>query len=592
MVNFSKEKRQKMLLCLDKLKQEYLNNDEMLADLSEIESELIAKKYGLIWEEHNEDIENIMLKNFLVFNEVIEKEINNSNSLENNFLLEGDNLHCLYLLEKTHKENIDLIYIDPPYNMGERDFIYNDSYVNKDDGYIHSKWLSFMSRRLTLAKNLLNNTGIIFISIDDHELANLKLLCDEIFGENNFIANCFVLDNLKGKANDNFITSVGSRLLVYAKNKALNNYCFNKIENIFADKIENKYIDEDENGFYQLITFKKTGQSKYREDRQYMFYPILQKNGKLYPITQQEFESLYDKENKKFNDNFIEKLKLKYKDYEFILPVDSNGTFLRWTSGFNTFLKEMNKDIVYSNGVKQKKRPKAAEMLQCYASGTPKSLMYKTEYSMGTEELKRIVGENDFNFPKSVTLMMDILKLIPNKNAIVLDFFAGSGTMGQAVLQLNKEDCGNRKFILCTNNENQICEKITYDRCKTIITGNKKDGSYYSDGISANLKYYKTDFISRDKETISEELCKHIKEMVQLEHMVKIDNLNYILLLNDDEADKLEKEWDKYQRVKGIYISKNVLLTASQNKLFKNVEIKVIPDYYFNKELKEIGEIW
>ena len=93
----------------------------MLADLSEIESELIAKKYGLIWEEHNEDIENIMLKNFLVFNEVIEKEINNSNSLENNFLLEGDNLHCLYLLEKTHKENIDLIYIDPPYNMGDQE---------------------------------------------------------------------------------------------------------------------------------------------------------------------------------------------------------------------------------------------------------------------------------------------------------------------------------------------------------------------------------------------------------------------------------------------------------------------------------------
>ena len=154
-------------------------------------------------------------------------------------------------------------------------------------------------------------------------------------------------------------------------------------------------------------------------------------------------------------------------------------------------------------------------------------------------------------------------------------------------MRLNKEDGGNRKFILCTNNENNICEEVTYERLKRVING-------YGDveGIPANLKYYKTDFISKDAEDVSSELLQHIEEMVQLEQGIKIDDKEYKLVLSDEEADGLEKNWDNYQDLKAIYVSRDVLFTSTQNKLFSTVEIHSIPDYYFGSELKEVGESW
>lgn len=477
--------------------------EKLLKQINELKAELkSAKKYGLVWDrESTKELVVSQCETYIpVLEQVKTKKIINEGP--NNLLIEGDNYHVLTSLNFVYKESIDVIYIDPPYNTGHQDFKYNDKYVNEDDGYRHSKWLSFMQKRLVLCRELLTSKGIIFISIDDNELCNLKLLCDDVFGEFNFIANCFVLDNLKGKTNDNFISSVGSRLLVYAKNKRISNEeGFNAIENVFGDKIEKKYSKEDELGFYNLITFKKTGQSKNREDRPYMFYPILEKGGLLYAIEMDEFNKIYDKDSRTFNDEFIDALKQKYKDYNFILPIDSNGEFLRWTSGFPTFLKKKNIDIIYDGGVKQKMRPEASEMLQVYASGTPKTLMYKTSYSTGTDDLKDVLGNDSFDFPKPIDLMIDILKLIPNKDAVILDFFAGSGTTGQAVLELNAEDGGNRRFILCTSTENNICENVTYPRLKTVITGKRSDGSKYSDGLKANLYYFKPDFIKDEENT-------------------------------------------------------------------------------------------
>ena len=582
MGNISKLKREKMLNFLQRLKEQNKTDDESLVAIGEIESALKSQKYGLVWEEHTETVDDNIRGNIPVFTEIKEKTISNVRGGGYNFLLEGDNLHSLYLLKKTHKEKIDVIYIDPPYNTGNKDFIYNDSIIVSDDGYRHSKWLSFMQNRLRLACELLSSEGIIFISIDDNELCNLKLLCDEIFGEYNFIANCFVLDNLKGKANDNFISSVGSRLLVYAKDKRKSSKKgFNDIENIYGIKFENKYIKEDKFGFYNLITFKKTGQSKYREDRPYMFYPILEKNGTLYAIDTDEFEQIYNRETRKFNDAFIDSLRTKYNDFNLILPIDSNGEYLRWTSGFQTFVKKKNLDIVYDDGIKQKIRPEATEFLQVYALGTPKTLMYKGSYSIGTEDLKNVLGINNFNFPKPLELMLDILRLVPNKNAIVLDFFAGSGTTGHAVMQLNKEDGGSRRYILCTNNENNICEEVTYQRLKKI----QKD-------LPHNLKYYRTDFVSRDEEFLAEKLLNHIYEMIQLENGIQIDGKNYIVLLSDADADRLEREWDAAIIPKIIYISRDVLLSTEQEKLFSEVEKQEIPDYYFDFELREVGDLW
>ena len=173
-----------------------------------------------------------------------------------------------------------------------------------------------------------------------------------------------------------------------------------------------------------------------------------------------------------------------------------------------------------------------------------------------------------------------------------MDFFAGSGTTAQAVLELNKEDGGSRSFILCTNNENNICESVTYPRIKTVISGARSDGSKYSEGIPANLKYYHTGFVPKDEDDLSEALLGHIAEMIQLEHGVKLDGQHYIMVLDDDEADALAVHWNEYPDVKALYVSKNVLFTTEQNALFRDVEIHIIPDYYFNFELREVGETW
>ena len=212
----------------------------------------------------------------------------------------------------------------------------------------------------------------------------------------------------------------------------------------------------------------------------------------------------------------------------------------------------------------------------------------------GVNELKGFSLEATFDYPKPVQLIKDLVSgatFFKKKNApIVLDFFAGSGTTGQAVLELNKEDGGNRHFILCTNNENGICDGVTYPRLQTVITGLRSDGSKYSDGIPADLKYYHTDFILKKSENLAADLIAHIDEMIQLEYGVKIDKEKYISILTDEDADELEKNWTNYPNIRAIYISRHVLLTGKQKELFGTHDCFTIPDYYFREELREAGE--
>ena len=160
------------------------------------------RPYGLVWEDKSEKTEDKMQEELPVLKEVKERAlISNSKDAPNHILIEGDNLEALTTLAYTHAGRIDVIYIDPPYNTGNKDFVYNDSFVDREDTYRHSKWLSFMSRRLRIAKQLLSDKGVIFISIDDNEQAQLKLLCDEVFGEENFVAN-IIWKSKSGGAND------------------------------------------------------------------------------------------------------------------------------------------------------------------------------------------------------------------------------------------------------------------------------------------------------------------------------------------------------------------------------------------------------
>src|SRR5574344_101927 len=250
--NLSKIKRDKMLDTINDLKKN-VTDEKTLTNLSLIENELTKKKYGLIWEEHQERVDKELETQIPTFEEIKDKEIISNKDDKFNFLLEGDNLHSLYLLEKTHKEKIDVIYIDPPYNTGNDEFKYNDIFIDKEDFYRHSKWISFMSERLRLAKKVLKKDGLVFISIDDNELYQLKLLCDDIFGESNFIANIVVetangvFGNRASQTKKTFV-KVKDYVLVYANDKSSINRDFQPLYMPTNDLFDNHYsIILDEN---------------------------------------------------------------------------------------------------------------------------------------------------------------------------------------------------------------------------------------------------------------------------------------------------------------------------------------------------------
>lgn len=219
-MNLSQKKRQRMLEFLAQLREEHKDDDSTLTAIGEIENELNSKKYGLVWESHEEAVDVKMQTQIPVFTEDTEKELTAVTDSDYNFLLEGDNLHSLYLLEKTHKGRIDVIYIDPPYNTGKKnDFRYNDAFVVREDSFRHSKWLSFMTERLRIAGSLLSSNGAIFISIDDDEQSALKLLCDDIFGADNFVASAIWEKKFSPQNDSRWLFDSHDFVLVYAKKK-------------------------------------------------------------------------------------------------------------------------------------------------------------------------------------------------------------------------------------------------------------------------------------------------------------------------------------------------------------------------------------
>lgn len=547
MSNLSQIKRQRLMDFLERIKIECKNDDDALVAIGEIESELNGKKYGLVWEDHEEAVDVKMRTHIPVFVEDRSKEITNDIDGGYNFILEGDNLHSLRLLEKTHEGKIDVIYIDPPYNTGNKDFRYDDKYVDSVDGFKHSKWLSFIGKRLQIAVKLLSENGCILISINDIEYAQLKLLCDDIIGEDKYIAT-LIWKSRQNKDNRN-ITGVSvdhEYVLAYAKTMGRRNF---KGGERLVDRYSNP--DNDPRGPWT--------------------------SGNMVGIATEE-----------------QRPNLHYDFIDHRTGINYGKPAMGWRYDRNTMRKLVDENrIIFPESPKG--RPRRKVFLSEVKEVKPgfSSIIGKDIYTRnGTADVVSIFGNRVFDFPKPVALVKELIDQTTSDDSIVLDFFAGSGTTAQAVLELNKEDGGHRQFIICTNNENAICETVTYPRIKTVITGKRSDGSDYSEGISANLKYYRTDFVSKDEEYLSDVLLDHIAEMIQLEHGVKLDGEKYILILEDDEADMLSSHWNDYPNVKALYVSKNVLFTTEQNSLFKNVDVYIIPDYYFNFELREVGETW
>lgn len=579
-INLSKQKRDKMLKTIAKIK-ENIDDDETLKNLSLIEYELTKKKYGLVWEEHEERVDEELKTQIPTFEEVTEKEIKLNNDEKFNFLLEGDNLHSLYILEKTHKGEIDFIYIDPPYNTGNKDFIYNDEYINNDDGYKHSKWLSFMNNRLKIAHNLLSDSGVIFISIDDNEQAQLKLLCDEIFGDNNCIGILPTIMNLKGNQDQFGFAGTHEYTLVYTRDIFK---CELGQFDIDEEEIENEWLIDDIGYYKKGANLKSTGVNAPREKRPNLYFPI---------YVLDETPCGMKNENQKY------RLEWSLEPKDGFLPIYpiTNGKEMSWRWSKNKFKSEAYNVIITSDGKDgisfyKKQRPSIGEI----PTKKPKSFFYKPEYSSGngTNQIVRIFGSKVFNNPKPVDLIKDFIRIgLKNKKGVVLDFFAGSGTTAQAVLELNKEDNGKRNFILCTNNENKICENITYERIKTIITGKTKSNMRFSDGIISNLKYYRTAYVPRmntEDENIQENLLVNIKNLIQLENGIDIDDRKVRVILDEKKIDEFSTKINEVKECEKLYISSDILLTAKQTKLFKNnnIEIFIIPEYYFDEEIKEV----
>ena len=603
MPNLSQIKRKRMLEFLGKIKKEHKNDDEMLIALGEIESELNAKKYGLVWEEHEEKVDVQMRTNIPVFTELKEREISVAPDKPYNFLLEGDNLHSLYLLEKTHKGAIDLIYIDPPYNTGNKDFIYDDKIIDTNDSFRHSKWLSFLDKRLRIAQTLLSEHGAIFISIDDNEIAQLKLVCDDIFGEMNCLG--IIIQNKLNAKNDTIdIQKNHEYILVYRKKE---NYISGTKTQPTLIRIEKKFktVYQEGTEFYfindSITTRGEGGTLNARPNLGYTVYYNKQTQD-IIAVADYDIEKARISNSE--NDIYTHDKSLIEKGYFPIIPPRVRGKLGCWTWALDKFNSDKKQIIItgkepnYSVKKRTFVRKDNIENIDgklVYVSVEEENSRSIVDFSTneGTNELTDIMGRNSsFNNPKNLDLIKYLLSLVPNKNSVVLDFFAGSGTTAQAVIELNKEDGGNRRFILCTNNENEICDNVTSPRIKTVISGKRADGSTYSDGLPANLKYYRTDFVSRDEEFLSDALLEHIAEMIQLEHGVKIDGSQYLMVMSDKEADELQKHFGEYSGVIALYVSKNVLLTTQQLKTFEGVEIHIIPDNYFKFELKEEGQAW
>ena len=457
-----------------KIDYEKWSKDELIKEITRIKS----TTYGLVWHRDlpeekidvlinpdartpSEMFPNEMAgKPFPVLKEAKTKAVQTDDSKPVNILIEGDNYHSLAVLSFTHQAAVDVIYIDPPYNTGNNDFKYNDKFVDIEDPFKHSKWLSFMERRLKIARGLLSKSGVIFISIDDNEHAQLRMLCDVIFSESNFVGTITWEKRTKAQNTETakeMFQSKTEYILVYKNDP-------DKVRFNLEIAGEKTYDLEDEKGLYRLKKIEEMSALGIR-GRETMIFPIngvSPRRGFQWKIGREQVGRY------QANDDLVI---VEGKPYVKIRPQDEN---------------------------KQKLVPFWSHFFDKDTYGTSEK---------GKTELTQILGSNEHEFEtvKPINLIKKLLFHINNKDAIVLDFFAGSGTTGHAVLEMNAQDKGNRRFILCTNNaeldnngskvRHRICSDICYPRVTKVIKGYKNTKGEKVSGLGGNLKYYTTDFV-------------------------------------------------------------------------------------------------
>jgi adenine-specific DNA-methyltransferase len=477
-------------------KKDYTNltKDQLLEVIEKLEGK---KKYGLVWDEERvpEKVVTDCQDKLPVLTEVKGKEITTDENEPTHILIEGDNYHALSVLNYTHKGKIDLIYIDPPYNTGNKDFIYNDKYVEKEDTWRHSKWLAFMNKRLDLAKDLLAEKGVIFISIDDNEQSQLKLLCDSVFGEENFIGNICWFKKRKGSFLSNNLVSLTEYILAYKKGSGV------KLFGGETDNSESQPIVKRTNSIKTLKFPANFVKTKLKDG---IYKAGNYGTGTTSTVLRNDIEV----ENKIIKNDFEIEAPFTWTQ-SFLESEIENGTEVL----INT--NNLQPRVIRTNNSSFKAMPSFIDGREIGATNEDAYEMLKSIFKV----------ERPFSYSKPVNLIKKLINSVSyfKDEMTVLDFFAGSGTTAHAVLDINSTENKNIKYILCTSNENnngdgKIADDVCYPRLKSVMKGYENLKGEEIEGLGNNLKYFKTSFVAnnRNKDQLKIDITKRCTEMLCL----------------------------------------------------------------------------
>lgn len=640
MANLSKMKRDEMIAFLDELKKTH-SDDASIRAFNMIENHLREKKYGLVWEEHSEEVDELLEENIPVLTADPERRLCKDEGLPWNFIIEGDNLQALYLLEKTHRGKVDCIYIDPPYNTGARDWKYNNDYVDGNDEYRHSKWLSMMKNRLLLAKHLLNqDNSVLIVTIDEKEYLRLGCLLEEIFPEARIQMVSSVINHAGSNRVDEFARSNEYIYFVKIGTAVPSPLALSdEWRGNTRSKKKEKLV------WNQLM---RSGTSPLRINHPLTFYPLfVSENGKKIVRVGEPLSPGVDRHTVKAD-----------KGTKVIWPIRPNGDEGRWNIGRERFLNALEKGyvrlgkftktgmaITYLKSGEQEKVETGifpiigyredgsvieGEMSEerKFVPGTQWDLPSHNATYQGSQLLNKILGESRFSFPKSLYAVHDAIRFfVSNKqNAVVVDFFAGSGTTMHAVNLLNAEDGGNRTCIMVTNNEisaeeekdfakrgikkgddewekKGIAKYITWPRTVCTINGvdlngQELKGAYLgsdipmANGFRANVKYFKCSWTPRKPEDylLSNALCLHIREMIELQNAIEVDNVKNCLILSKSDFNNIIMNPEIYAQAENIWVNQNIIFNAEELKLLEAKGYKFIPREFFGQELREAAE--